>query len=599
MPRNTVIVDGQPAIPPQHRRDGSSGAGISISAEGTAAGGSAVSVQGSIGSGHGQQAEDLQPVKAAAAEKAARAGPLKATVIGAGIAGSEAAWQLAQAGVDVEVLEMRPLVMTKAHRTGLCAELVCSNSFRGADLSNAVGLLKEELKRWQTLFMEAAIEAEVAAGGALAVDREVFSRFIDTRIRSHLRIKIIAKEGLDIPQASREQPVIIAAGPLAGASLARSIAELTGEGSLAFYDAISPIILDQSIDHQQCFLQSRYDKGPGNDYLNLPLSKEQYYRFVEEIVQAEKHSGHEGTEGEDAIRPFEGCMPIEDMAVRGPDTLLFGPLKPVGLSDPRTGKRPYAVVQLRHDDKAGTLWNMVGMQTRMKHGEQLRIFRRLPGLEQAEFVRLGTVHRNTFINSPQCLNSTLEFRRIPGLFFAGQITGTEGYVEAAAGGLAAGINAARVMRGQEPAVFSAKTAVGALLAYISDPARKDFQPMNISYGLMPSYLSMEKTRTGRQKAGKKRTPASSGRTGTGDYSAVLRIQERSRIAGLRSGFPPMFSVAADGENWGIFSPSSSVGHSFLKTLAPSSIMKRGSGSVPLPSVRSKKERSTTPLVAAG
>ncbi len=425
-------------------------------------------------------------------------------IIGAGLAGSEAAWQLISRNVAVRLHEMRPVVMTKAHRSGKFAELVCSNSFRGADLSNAVGLLKEELRLMDSLILEAAMVAQVPAGGALAVDREVFSGYIDQRLRSHPLLEVVPGEVQAIPESSLENPVIVATGPLTSKNLAKSIEQLTGRERLAFFDAISPIILDESIDRSMIFRQSRYDKG-GDDYLNIPLNEEQYYRFVDEVIAGEKFGGHEEVESDsiENLRPFEGCMPIEEMAARGKDTLLFGPLKPVGLRDPKTGERPYAVIQLRQDDKQGQLWSMVGMQTRLKHPEQLRIFRSLPGLENAEFVRLGSVHRNSFIESPKCLEATLEFRERPGLFFAGQITGVEGYVESTAGGLVAGINAARLIRGEKPIVFPIETAIGALMGYISDPQRQDFQPMNISFGLMPSYLDGEKRNEKGRKIPKK------------------------------------------------------------------------------------------------
>lgn len=414
----------------------------------------------------------------------------KVTIIGAGLAGSEAAWQLASRGVAVELFEMRPVLMTKAHKTGSCAELVCSNSFRGADLTNAVGLLKEELRRLGSLIFEAAEFAKVPAGGALAVDRELFSSYVDKKIKSHPLISAKVGEITEIPESSEASPVIIATGPLTSPALSQAIERLTGRGSLAFFDAISPIILAESLDHEKLFRMSRYEKGGGDDYLNIPLSKEQYYSFVDEVLRAEKFGAHAEVEADlvDNLRPFEGCMPIEEMASRGPDTLLFGPLKPVGLVDPRTGQRPYAVMQLRQDDRDGQLWSMVGMQTRMKHGEQQRVFRMLPGLENAEFVRLGTVHRNTFIDSPKHLDPTLQFRGKQGLFFAGQVTGVEGYVESTAGGFVAGVNCARLISGLSPLVFSSDTAIGSLMRYISDIERKEFQPMNINFGLMPSYF---------------------------------------------------------------------------------------------------------------
>lgn len=412
------------------------------------------------------------------------------SIIGAGLAGSEAAWQLVSRGHVVRLIEMRPQRMTKAHKTGKCAELVCSNSLRGAALTNAVGLLKEELRRTGSLIMQAADFAAVPAGGALAVDRDVFSAYIDERMRSHPLIAFESAEIQEIPDSSEANPVIIATGPLTSPALARAIEARTGKESLAFFDAISPIVLDESLDHEKLFRQSRYGKGGGEDYLNIFLNQEQYEGFVAAVAAGEKFGGHEEVESDkvDNLRPFEGCMPIEEMVSRGLDTLRFGPMKPVGLEDPRTGRRPYAALQLRQDDKECKRWNMVGFQTKLKHLEQQRIFRSLPGLENAEFVRLGSVHRNTFIDSPKCLESTLQFRTQPSLFFAGQITGVEGYVESTAGGLAAGINASRLIGGLPPLTFPQDTAIGSLLHYISDPSRKDFQPMNISFGLMQSYL---------------------------------------------------------------------------------------------------------------
>ena len=421
---------------------------------------------------------------------------MKVTIIGAGLAGREAAYQISKKGIPVDIFDMRPQKLTRAHKTGLCAELVCSNSFRGADLSNAVGLLKEELRILGSLIMEAADHTRLPAGGALAVDRDKFSSYIDDKIRNNPLINFHTKELSKLPDANPDKGelVLVATGPLTGKELAEDLQRLTGSSHLAFYDAISPIILSSSIDHSVAFKQSRYDKGDSADYLNLPLSKEEYYTFVESVKNSEKFSGHEEVESDsdysakETLRPFEGCMPIEDMVLRGPETLRFGPLKPVGLTDPRTGKRPYAVIQLRQDDTAGSLWSMVGFQTRMKHPEQLRIFRTIPGLEEAEFVRLGSVHRNTFIDSPRCLDSTLQFRNRKGLFFAGQITGTEGYVESTAGGLLAGINIARSAKNLPLISVSTDTALGSLVTYISDPSRKYFQPMNISFGLMPSYI---------------------------------------------------------------------------------------------------------------
>lgn len=413
-----------------------------------------------------------------------------AIIIGGGLAGSEAAWQLAARDISVTLYEMRPQRNTKAHKTDSLAELVCSNSFRGAALTNAVGLLKEELRLLGSLIMQAADFAKVPAGGALAVDRIKFSNFVQSKLEAHPRIEIIRKEIEEIPlPAKNTTAVIICSGPLTSPALMKAIETLVGEMHLAFFDAISPIILGESIDLNRVFRMSRYEKGDGDDYLNIPLDKDSYERFVREILAAEKFGGHEEVESDciDNLRPFEGCMPIEDMATRGPETLRFGPFKPVGLTDPATGKRPYAVVQLRQDDSAGKLWSMVGLQTKMKQGEQLRIFRSLPGLEKAEFVRLGSVHRNSFIESPKCLDATLMLRNNPGMFFGGQITGVEGYVESTASGLLSGINASKWLSDKDMLVFPASTAIGGLHNYISDPGRKNFQPMNISFGLIDSY----------------------------------------------------------------------------------------------------------------
>ena len=409
-------------------------------------------------------------------------------IIGAGLAGSEAAWQIAESDIKVEIFEMRPSKLTKAHKTGKSAELVCSNSFRGSDLSNAVGLLKEELRCLNSLIMQAAEVAKVPAGGALAVDREVFSSYVDNKLKNHPNITFTETEITEIPESSAQSPVIVATGPLTSKALAASIQEFTGEEQLSFFDAISPIVFYESLDTSKMYRKSRYDKGTA-DYFNIPFTKEQYYQFINDVKSAEKFGGHEEVESDsiENLRPFEGCMPIEDMIERGPETLRFGPFKPVGLREPNTGETPYAVMQLRADNKEETLWSLVGMQTRMKHGEQLRIFKSLPGMERAEFVRLGSVHRNSFINSPNCLERTLQFKNISGLFFAGQITGVEGYVESTAGGLLTGKNAVRLLRKESLIDLPANTAIGALVSYISDPERKDFQPMNVSFGLMQSY----------------------------------------------------------------------------------------------------------------
>ena len=428
----------------------------------------------------------------------------KVTIVGAGLAGCEAAWQVVKRGFSVDLLEMRPERSTKAHKTGKCAELVCSNSFRGAALSNAVGLLKEELKLADSLIMKAALHAEVPAGGALAVDREVFSEYVDSFIRNHPQISWSEACVQTLPEFSRDAPLIVATGPLTENTLAENIHQFLGAERLAFFDAISPILHAESLNTEICFRQSRYDKGEGDDYLNIPLDEAEYYRFVDSVNAAEKYTGNEEVEADSPeLRPFEGCMPIEDMVERGRDTLRFGPFKPVGLTDPRTGRRPFAVMQLRQDDKAGTLWSMVGMQTRMKRHEQERIFRSLPGLEEADFLRYGSVHRNTFIDSPKCLNASLEAKEHPGLFFAGQINGTEGYVESAAGGLLVGINAALLLEGNPAMAMPANTAMGSLFAYVSDPERKEFQPMNVNFGLMDSYAAIPKRGVDGKKRSKK------------------------------------------------------------------------------------------------
>ncbi|HMM21547.1 MAG TPA: FADH(2)-oxidizing methylenetetrahydrofolate--tRNA-(uracil(54)-C(5))-methyltransferase TrmFO [Selenomonadales bacterium] len=399
------------------------------------------------------------------------------TVIGAGLAGSEAAWQIASAGVEVELIEMRPKVMTPAHHTALFAELVCSNSLRAAALENAVGLLKEEMRRLNSLVMRAADACRVPAGGALAVDRTSFSQYITDAIAGHRNIRIRSEEITAIPEG---RPLVIASGPLTSPALSAAIAGLTGQDYLYFYDAAAPIVTGDSLDYGKVFRASRYDKGE-DDYLNCPMNKEEYELFWQELTRAETAPLKDF---EKAIF-FEGCMPVEEMAGRGPDTLRFGPLKPVGLRHPVTGEVPYAVVQLRQDNAAATLYNIVGFQTHLKWPEQERVFRLIPGLERAEFVRLGVMHRNTYINSPHILEPSLQMRNQPGILFAGQITGVEGYVESAACGLAAGINAARLAGGEMPLAFPPETAHGALFHYITHAQPGGFQPMNINFGLLP------------------------------------------------------------------------------------------------------------------
>lgn len=397
------------------------------------------------------------------------------TVIGAGLAGSEAAWQLVQRGIPVYLYEMRPVRATEAHHTNGFAELVCSNSLRSASLDTAIGLLKEEMRRLGSLIMAAADAARVPAGSALAVDRHIFSHYVTETLHRHPLIAIRREEVQTLPTG----PTVVASGPLTSPALFARLRHLFGSEYLYFYDAIAPVVTTESINTDVAFRASRY--GHGSDYLNCPLSREQYYQFVDAILAAEKMPEKEF---ERAIY-FEGCLPIEEMARRGKDTLAFGPLKPVGLIDPHTGTRPYAVVQLRQDDRAGTLWNMVGFQTKMTYPEQRRIFRMIPGLESAEFVRLGSLHRNTFIDSPRLLRPTLQLKNRHDLFFAGQMIGVEGYLESAAAGLLAGVNAGRLVTDLPLLVPPSTTALGSMIAYITNDERRDFQPMNTNYGLFP------------------------------------------------------------------------------------------------------------------
>jgi methylenetetrahydrofolate--tRNA-(uracil-5-)-methyltransferase len=401
-------------------------------------------------------------------------------IIGGGLAGSEAAWQLAEAGLRVRLSEMRGGGdSTPAHDTDRLAEMVCSNSFRSDDADhNAVGLLHQEMRALGSLTMRSADEHRVPAGSALAVDREAFADEITRAIGQHPNITVV-RERVD---ALPDHPAIIATGPLTGSKLAAAIAAETGEGALAFFDAIAPIVHRGSIDMDQAWMAARWDKG-GKDYINCPLDRPQYEDFVAALVEGEKMPFHEW---EKDTPYFEGCMPIEVMAERGPETLRFGPMKGVGLDDPRTGRWPYAVVQLRQDNKLGTLWNMVGFQTKLKHGEQVRIFRTIPGLENAEFARLGGIHRNSFINSPRLLDGELRLKSKPNIRFAGQITGCEGYVESAAVGILAARFAAAELRGEHLSPPPPETALGALLAHITGGANAEtFQPMNVNFGLMP------------------------------------------------------------------------------------------------------------------
>jgi methylenetetrahydrofolate--tRNA-(uracil-5-)-methyltransferase len=404
-------------------------------------------------------------------------------IIGGGLAGSEAAWQVARARVPVVLHEMRPVKRTEAHVGAGLAELVCSNSFRSDDRErNAVGLLHEEMRQCGSLILAAADRHKVPAGGALAVDRVGFSGSVESALTSNPLVEIRREEIAGLPPPDWDE-VIIATGPLTSPSLAAALTAVTGEDSLAFFDAIAPIVYRDTVDFDVAWFQSRYDKGEGADYINCPLDRVQYEAFVAALLAGEKTEFHEW---EKSTPYFDGCLPVEIMAARGPDTLRWGPMKPVGLRDPRTGRRPHAVVQLRQDNALGTLYNMVGFQTKLRHGEQTRIFRLIPGLERAEFARLGGLHRNTFINSPRLLDGALRLKAMPRLRFAGQITGVEGYVESAAIGLLAGIFAASSRLGHDLAPPPATTALGALLRHITGGAHTGtFQPMNVNFGLFP------------------------------------------------------------------------------------------------------------------
>lgn len=399
------------------------------------------------------------------------------TVIGAGLAGSEAAWQIAKLGVPVTLYEMRPVRRTPAHHTDGFAELVCSNSLRANGLTNAVGVLKEEMRRLDSLVLASADKHAVPAGGALAVDRDLFSGEITSRLREHPLVTVVNDEVKEIP---KDGIVVVATGPLTSPELSESIKQLLGEEYFYFFDAAAPIVEKDSIDMEKVFLASRYDKGEAA-YLNCPMTEAEFDAFYEALTTAEVAA----VKDFEKEMYFEGCMPIEVMAKRGKQTVLFGPMKPVGLVDPRTGKLPHAVIQLRQDNAAGTLYNIVGFQTHLKWGEQKRVFSLIPGLENAEFVRYGVMHRNTFINSPKLLHPTYQFRSRETLFFAGQMTGVEGYVESAASGLIAGMNAGRLALGLEPLVLPSHTTLGSMAQYITTADFKHFQPMNANFGLFP------------------------------------------------------------------------------------------------------------------
>ena len=396
-------------------------------------------------------------------------------VVGAGLAGSEAAWQLAQRGVDVTLYEMKPDKMTPAHHTANFAELVCSNSLRGDRLENAVGLLKEELRRCGSLIMQCADATRVEAGGCLEVDRDGFSAMVTEKIRNHPRITVISREVTAVPDA----PVIIASGPLTSDALSQAIGDYFGTGYLHFFDAAAPLVTAESIDMEKAWWQSRYNRGTP-DYINCALDREQYDAFLRELVSAEEAQVH----GFEDKNVFEGCMPVEVMGRRGYDTLRFGPMKPVGLTDPRTGREPYAVVQLRQDNAAKSVFNLVGFQTHLKFGEQKRVFSMIPALKNAEFVRYGVMHQNTFLQSPRLLDRYYADRRNPMVAFAGQMTGVEGYVESTASGYLAAVAMAAKVQGREIPDFPKTTAIGALGLYVSDPAIENFQPMNVNFSII-------------------------------------------------------------------------------------------------------------------
>jgi methylenetetrahydrofolate--tRNA-(uracil-5-)-methyltransferase len=415
------------------------------------------------------------------------------TVVGAGLAGCEAAWQAARRGVRVRLHEMRPVVSTAVHKTGLFAELVCSNSFKSDDPANAHGLLKEEMRRFGSLVLSAAARARVPAGAALAVDRELFARTVTGDVEAEALVEVIREEVREIPSRG---PVVLATGPLVSPALYDAIGAFTGRDHLYFYDAVSPIVESESIDRDVTYPLSRYGKGSGQDYLNCPMNREEYEAFYEALLGASKVDLHEF----ERDRFFEGCLPLEELALRGRDTLRFGPMKPVGLKDPRTGREPHAVVQLRQDNLAAEHYSLVGFQNQLKFAEQTRIFRMIPGLSRARFVRLGMIHRNSYICAPAVLQPTFQAQSRPDLFFAGQVSGVEGYIESAASGMIAGLNAARLVEGRSVSAPPPETAIGSLCRYISAADPIDYQPVNISFGLLAPLRNPPRGRTQRRAA---------------------------------------------------------------------------------------------------
>ncbi len=401
--------------------------------------------------------------------------PKRAVVVGGGLAGTEAAWALAQRGLQVELHEMRPVVRTPAHQTDRLAELVCSNSFKSTELNNAHGLLKHELRRLGSLLLQCADQARVPGGAALVVDRDVFSGLAHDRLAAHPNVTVVRGEVTDLPE-----PGVVATGPLTSDRLSQAMAARLGTTSLAFYDAIAPIVADESLDHTVLYRLSRYGKGDGDDYLNAPLSREGYEGFLDALLAGDQYQGHDF----DQVPYFEGCLPVEEMATRGRETLRFGPMKPVGLPDPRTGREPWAVVQLRREDKAGQMWNLVGFQTRLRIPAQQQVFRMIPGLGAAEFLRYGSIHRNSYVNSPASLGPGLATKDGAGVFFAGQITGVEGYTESLGTGILAGINLARFLDGAPPVAPPPTTMLGGLVRYLREADPRHFQPMNANFGLL-------------------------------------------------------------------------------------------------------------------
>ncbi len=415
-----------------------------------------------------------------------------ALVIGGGLAGCEAAWQLAERGHDVTLVEMRPVQGTPAHRTDHLAELVCTNSFKSEDPTNAHGLLKREMRALGSILLECADSARVPAGSALAVDRDVFATAMTARIEGHASIRVERRELGELPAS----PAVIATGPLTSAALTAAIATLLGDDGLAFYDAIAPIVSADSIDYERVFFASRWDKGEGDDYINCPMSRDEYAAFLAALCEADVYPGHDW----ENIPYFEGCLPIEVMAARGHDTLRFGPMKPIGLRDPRTGKRPWAVVQLRREDRAGQMWNLVGFQTRLRTGAQRRVFRMIPGLENAEFLRTGSIHRNTYLNFPARLLPYGAPPARPDLVIAGQLTGVEGYTESAASGILAGLNLDRILNGRQPTLPPPTTMLGALYRYLREAKPSEFQPMNSNFGLLDPLTEPPRDKSLRRQA---------------------------------------------------------------------------------------------------